>query len=143
MPSKIEAFKCDFCGKLLKYKHTAKIHEASCNHNPEKRHCITCIHGIKAIDGYVVIDQADNTGVEVYGCYCGYHDKPIKKQPFFIECDTSGGFDCGFGVLPESPIPFSCWHYESKGKAEWTPQEQYEVLMREREAKQNGRFDRP
>jgi hypothetical protein len=127
LPSKVEAFKCDYCGKLLKLPHTAAVHEASCKNNPAKRHCITCIHGISACCATVPDwTDPDGPGTEVYGPYCGYHDKPISEKPYFIECDNGGGFDTGLGWYPEFPLPYTCFHYESKGKAEWTPEDQYD-----------------
>ena len=127
MPSKVEAFKCDYCGKLLKLPHTAAVHEASCKNNPAKRHCITCIHGISACCATVPDwTDPDGPGTEVYGPYCGYHDKPISEKPYFIECDNGGGFDTRLGWHPEFPLPYTCFHYESKGKAEWTPEDQYD-----------------
>lgn len=129
MPSKVEAFKCDFCGKLLKLPHTAAVHEAACSHNPAKRHCITCIHGISAVCE-TVPGWSDPCGpgtdvCEVYGPFCGYHDKPISEKPYFIDCDHGGGFDTGLGWHPDFPMAYTCFHYESKGKAEWTPEKQY------------------
>lgn len=127
MATKVEAFKCDFCGRLLKLPRTAALHEASCKNNPVARNCITCIHGIFACCA-ITPDWTDpyGPGTEHSGPYCGYHDKPISEKPYFIDCDTDGGFDTGFGWYPESPIPYTCFHYESKGKAEWTPVEEYE-----------------
>lgn len=108
MPSKVEAFKCDYCGKLLKLPHTAAVHEASCKNNPAKRHCITCIHGISACCATVPDwTDPDGPGTEVYGPYCGYHDKPISEKPYFIECDNGGGFDTGLGWYPEFPLPYA------------------------------------
>lgn len=127
MATKVEAFKCDYCGRLLKTPHTATWHEAACNKNPARRHCSTCIHGILACTEYKA-DWTDpySPGMEEKGPYCGYHDKPMTDKPYFIDCDVGGGIDTGLGWLPEKPIPFSCWHYQSKGKAEWTPEEQYD-----------------
>ena len=127
MPTKVEAFKCDYCGRLLKFPRTAAVHEASCKNNPSTRHCITCIHGISA--SYATVPSwADpyGPGTEISGPYCGYFDKPIADKPYFIECETSGGIDTGFGWITEEPVPFTCLWYKSKGKAEWTPVEQYE-----------------
>lgn len=126
MPTKVDAFKCDFCGRLLKTPHTATQHEAACNKNPARRHCITCIHGITACirtDG----DWTDpyGPGTEIHGPYCAYHEKPISEKPYFIECDTRGGFDTGVGWMPETPIPFTCFAYETKGYAKWTPEDEY------------------
>lgn len=126
MPSKVEAFKCDYCGKLLKRPHTAKAHEASCYRNPATRHCITCIHGVYACIG-IAADWTNpyGPGTEVYGAYCGHHKKPISEKPYFIDCDMCGGIDTGFGVIPEEPVPYTCFLYKSKGKAEWTPEAYY------------------
>ena len=126
MPTKVEAYRCDYCGRLLKTPHTAATHEAACNYNPAKRHCITCKHGIKAVCEIVPgIDGIPGSNVDVYGPYCGYHKKPISEKPYFIECDSKGGFDTGVGWYPEAPVPFSCFCYENKGKAEWTSIEEY------------------
>lgn len=128
MSVKVEAFKCEYCGKLLKFPRTAAVHEASCKNNPATRNCITCIHGIKAVIRYAQggFEPNGDAGIEVKGPYCGYHDKPIHEKPYFIDCDNGGGFNTGVGYHPEFPIPYTCFHYENKGKAEWTPAEEYE-----------------
>lgn len=127
MPVKVEAYQCEYCGKLCKRQHSAKAHEASCRCNPAARHCITCIHGILATTRFKP-DWSDpfGPGNEECGPYCGYHDKPISEKPYFIDCDNGGGFCTGLGYHPEFPQPYTCLHYESKGKAGWTPEEQYE-----------------
>lgn len=38
----INAFECDFCGKILKTKYWMKQHELKCFRNPETKSCITC-----------------------------------------------------------------------------------------------------
>lgn len=126
MPIKVEAFKCSYCNKLCHFYWTALRHEASCRNNPAARHCITCVHGISACCG-TDSDWSDpfGPGTERNSPYCGHHDKPISEKPYLIECDTCGGFDTGPYWYPESPIPYTCHHYENKGKVEWTPEDQY------------------
>lgn len=116
MPTKVEAYKCSFCGRLLKTEYWAKVHEATCRNNPEKRHCITCKHGVFEC----ILPDLYGNGTVKYGPYCAYFDKPISEEPYFLDCDIMGGVDTGFGPLPENPMPYSCMHYENKGKAEWT-----------------------
>lgn len=128
MPIKVEAFKCSYCNKLCHFYWTALRHEASCRNNPAARHCITCVHGISACCG-TDPDWSDpfGPGTERNGPYCGHHNMPISKEPYFIDCDFSGGINIGFGSgsIPIQPIPYTCSHYQSKGKAEWTPEDQY------------------
>ena len=39
---------------------------------------------------------------ELYsGPYCAYHEKPMSEKPYFIECETNGGLDTGFGWIPQ------------------------------------------
>lgn len=131
MPTKVDAFKCDFCGRLLKTPHTAAWHEAACNKNPARRHCSTCVYGIfvneKPLEQPLTVESYfTQSAPELYsGPYCAYHEKPMSEKPYFIECETNGGLDTGFGWIPETPVPFTCCEYKTKGYSEWTSEEEY------------------
>jgi hypothetical protein len=40
--NKIEAFKCEFCGKIYANPKTCKSHEKNCYYNPSTRSCASC-----------------------------------------------------------------------------------------------------
>lgn len=115
MPSEVKAFKCDWCPRCFGRKNNAAQHEEHCRNNPARRNCITCVHGLWA-EVEIVPDPCDyDQPMDVYGPYCGYHDKPIMERPYFIECEMHQD---GYGE--DYPMPGTCDHYEYKGKAEWT-----------------------
>jgi hypothetical protein len=40
----INAFKCDYCGKVYTTSKTCKAHEKNCYYNPDTRSCASCEH---------------------------------------------------------------------------------------------------
>lgn len=107
---KVEAWKCDYCGRLLKTQYAARTHESRCNYGPDKKHCRTCIHG-----GKIELWQDTDDGAYVCGYepYCDKFDVPLSANPFFMECDDE--IDHGQIIV----IPWTCHHYEYKGNSEW------------------------
>lgn len=131
MPTVVEAFKCDWCGRCFGRKNNARQHEAACCNNPSRHHCKTCVHGVYfdnvpvysplTVQSYM--PGADNAPEIYCGPYCDHHKQPIYKQPYYIDCDMSA--HCYGG--PEHEAPGTCEHYEYKGKAEWTRPPEVEV----------------
>lgn len=125
MPSEVSAFKCDHCHRCFGRINNARIHEDACKNNPERRQCITCIHG--TID--TIHAESNHTGFDSLSYtyhsapYCAHHGKPITEKPYFIECDS----DDGGGWYEERPLPSTCHHYEYKGKPGWTKREREET----------------
>lgn len=113
MATEVKAFKCDWCHRCFTRRNNAETHEVACKNNPERRQCITCVHGI--VDELAFEKFTTNTAP-----YCDVHNEPVYKKPYFIECDSSGGFDTGEGFWDEKPMPGTCFYYEYKGKPGWT-----------------------
>ncbi len=42
--TEINAFKCDYCGKVYTTSKTCKAHEKNCYYNPTTRSCASCKH---------------------------------------------------------------------------------------------------
>lgn len=40
----IEAYLCDFCGRVIFNKEDMEKHESECERNPENKQCCTCKH---------------------------------------------------------------------------------------------------
>lgn len=116
----VKAYKCDYCHRCFGRPVNAVQHEKCCKNNPVKRSCITCVHGVLGIIrytddiGYINgMIRCHNTK-PVFAPYCDKFDKSISDKPYLIDCETTGD------PFPERPIPFTCFEYEYKGKAEWT-----------------------
>ena len=108
MPTKITAYRCEWCKKVSTLS-GIKLHEGYCRANPEKNCCENCKHGVMELlerDG----------GWRELSPYCEIHKQfiftePKSERPYFKECDVDyRGPHC-----EEVPIPFSCHHFESKG----------------------------
>lgn len=135
MATEIKAFKCDWCSRCFTRRNNAETHEAACKNNPERRQCITCVHGtvdlvrvVREDDGYSRMEYSYHTPP-----YCAIHKEPIHKKPYFIDCDLGGGYDTGFGWIEERPIPGTCEYYEYKGKPGWTRRERKETQEEQHE----------
>ena len=116
MSKMVEAYKCDWCSRCFGRKCDVNRHEEACNNNPVRQHCKTCVNGL-----WTVISQTEDAfdrdyPVDLYGPFCGYHNKPIFEKPYYIECDTHNYGGWG----PERPVPGTCLAYKYKGKAGWT-----------------------
>ena len=116
MPTKVEAYKCDFCHRCFMRLVNANSHEKACNNNPERRHCKTCVHGVLGVIAQHN-DIFDRAVVDDYGPLCNYHKIPMSRKPYYIECGT---YDNDYG--PDEPMPGTCLAYEYKGKVGWTKQ---------------------
>jgi|LSQX01.1.fsa_nt_gb hypothetical protein len=130
MASEVTAYKCDFCHRCFGRLNNARIHEAACKNNPERRQCITCIHGTRdAIQVEREHAGFDSISYTYHSApYCAHHNNtPIHEKPYFIDCDLAGGYDTGFGWIKERPIPGTCEYYEYKGKPGWTKREREET----------------
>jgi hypothetical protein len=122
----VEAWQCDFCNKTSAFKAALANHERACKNNPERRHCITCIHGVEipmaevfkplTIQSYM--PDFDNTPDVYAGPWCDFHKMPIREKPYFVDCDWHDvPHDEGW------PEPWTCEHYEYKGHAGWDRRE--------------------
>jgi hypothetical protein len=128
MPNEVKAYKCNWCSRCFAHLSHASIHEKACKNNPARRNCKTCIHGhYKPIPCY----PYDTT--EQFGVYCAYHNVPMGDKPYFIECDERQACSPDeayyYELDPDDlsyPLPGTCHHYEYKGKAEWTRDEEQE-----------------
>lgn len=109
----VQAYKCNYCGRCFLRPCNAVQHESSCDANPERRNCKTCVHGCY---GLVNVSEPHDTVQMVP--YCDYHGIPIFQKPYNIECDydTPRYDPYGEGI----PVPGTCCYYEYKGKREWT-----------------------
>lgn len=137
MPNEVTAWKCRFCHRCFGKKSSAEIHEAACNNNPKRCNCKTCVHGCTGeIDVYqhltVESYMPDMMGVNRYpgdekynGPYCAKSKKPMYEKPYYDECDLDDGCH---GYREEMPVPGTCWNYEYKGFAKWTPQDEYKEV---------------
>ena len=57
----IKAYKCDFCGKIVKTKAWMERHELYCFKNPASKSCITCVN----LGNFVTVDGRELTEQEV------------------------------------------------------------------------------
>ena len=119
---KVQAYKCDYCGKCFLRPCNAVQHEASCNANPERRNCKTCVHGCIGLiyydDPNACYPWSDQEDRQQMVPYCDYHNIPIFQKPYNIDCETSAPPYNPNGE--ETPDPGTCWDYEYKGKRAWT-----------------------
>lgn len=110
MATKIEAYKCQWCNKISATKSGIKNHENNCHFNPEFNCCANCVHGGVA--------KEDNGDFDFYFApYCNHFKRFIfdddkSKNAYFLECETDDGCH---GYRQERPIPYTCWHFKSKG----------------------------
>jgi hypothetical protein len=104
----VTAYKCDHCGRCFLRPCNAVQHESSCNANPARRNCKTCVHGC-----YGLVQSNTNNRVEMVP-YCDYHKVPIFEKPYNIECESSMRYG------DEVPDAGTCYYYEYKGKRGWT-----------------------
>lgn len=114
----IKAYRCDFCDKILITKAGMKNHEGRCRSNPKNNHCSNCVHGI--------IKQ-DKMGSE--DPYCLHHEvfifqKDKRDNAYFIGCDYNTYYDGS-----DSPVPYSCFYFESKGSHGFAYEEAEEDTM--------------
>lgn len=130
MPEQItKAWKCKFCSRCFVNKGVAINHEAACKKNPERRHCATCVHGIMLKDARKLKESLTvesyipgyEERAETYcGPWCAFHEQPMSKSPYFIECETDDN-----PYYEERPMPGTCFNYEYKGHFGWTPEDEY------------------
>ena len=130
MPELItKAWKCSFCSRCFVNKGVAVNHESACKRNPERRHCATCVFGIrldnpkKIIQPLTIESYMLGFGMEpdgYCGPWCAYHEKPIFEEPYFIECEIDDN-----PYYEERPIPGTCRNYKYKGYFGWTPEADY------------------
>ena len=121
-----QAYQCDFCTRCFARPSNATQHERSCQANPARRNCKTCVHGcIGTIDRKEPVTWDYDTRLcrdvpdySFYGAYCDYHNVPIHEAPFNIECETAAPHCNPNG--DEIPVPGTCWEYKYKGKCGWT-----------------------
>ena len=122
----VTAYKCDYCGRCFLRPCNAVQHESSCNANPARKNCKTCVHGCIGIIkvekpvtyNYDIRTCRDVPDYNFYGAYCDYHNIPIHEKPYDIECETSVPYYNPNSE--ETPDPGTCWNYEYKGKHGWT-----------------------
>jgi len=121
----VKAYKCGWCSRCFINPGNARSHEASCEKNPERRHCITCTHGVIGVIGTVPFPEryAFDANIDIKGPVCDLHNKPISDKPYFIDCEVDeydvGGFEgCAQSHVVQE-CPGTCQGYEYKGYAGW------------------------
>jgi hypothetical protein len=108
----VKAYQCQFCKKISRTLQGIKLHEEACRFNPEKNHCANCIHG-KTKEGFP---------------YCTCHEDFIfddddkRNNTYFKECDTNYHYNGS-----ESPIPYTCFNFESKGRHGFEKMEVHDI----------------
>jgi len=85
----VEAWKCDYCSRVSRTKTGMMRHEAACKNNPEKRFCVTCIHGCIGVVGQEPFLYDRDFSVDVHAPFCDYHNKPIFEKPYDRNMYTS------------------------------------------------------
>ena len=115
MPTKVEAYKCDWCGRMFGRACNASQHECRCKNNPAKRHCITCKHSFYKEPELEGDFFAQGYGEEPHGAWCRERNMSIKDKPYLVECDV----DNHGGYTKDYPVPWTCMNYEYQGFAGW------------------------
>ena len=103
MPSRILAWKCDYCNKVTISAGSTAAHEAYCKKNPNNRYCMTCE---KCYYEHVVEETGCSMPYEHDVLWCEQYNKPIYEKPYFEECETNDSY--GFS----SNIPCTCVSYK-------------------------------
>ena len=83
----IKAYRCDFCGKIVKTKAWMEKHELYCFKNPESKSCVTCFHLIN----------------------CGLCE-PLNTE----ECINCQGVKCLKGISLKNRLKTECNLYKQK-----------------------------
>ncbi len=124
MAIKVEAYQCQYCRRVSRTLSGIKLHEQSCKANPEKAVCQNCVHaylrGEEYCDGEVIFCTP----------WCAYHDRAIfgkdkTDAAYFIDCEIDD-MDYGFGGIQEWRLPYTCWHFVSKGKHGFAEEPEWE-----------------
>lgn len=136
MPIKIEAYKCQFCNRVSRTLSGIKLHEQSCKVNPSKNNCQNCVHaylrGEEYCDGAVIFCTP----------WCAYHDREIfgkdkRDAAYFVDCEIDD-MEYELGCVHEWPLPYTCWHFASKGKHGFAEEPEWQ----EKYAQESGRLKR-
>jgi hypothetical protein len=119
MPTKIEAYKCDYCKRVSTTLSGIKNHERVCVKSKYKNKCNNCIHGV--LRKYKLSSYVSPLGLEDICAdfdiepYCKYHETKIFREDknnnaYFIECETGYHYNGS-----EFLVPYSCFGFEAKG----------------------------
>lgn len=106
MPSKVLAWKCNYCNKVTISAGSTAAHEAYCKKNPKNKFCVTCA---KCYYNHVFEESCSEyvTPWEHDVMWCRQYDKPIYEKPYFEECETEDHYEC-----EPTNIPCTCAEYE-------------------------------
>ena len=105
MPTKVQAWKCNYCNKVTISAGSTAVHEAFCKKNPNNRYCVTCA---KCYYEHVVEELDSQTPYGHDVMWCKQYDKPIYEKPYFEECETEDSY--GYS----RNIPCTCAEYDQK-----------------------------
>lgn len=111
MPSKVLAWKCNYCNKVTISAGSTAAHEAHCKHNPKRKYCITCE---KCYYKHVVEEPDSPTPYAHDVMWCRQYDKPIYEKPYYDDCQMQ---EEDYGEEPY-PIPCTCRGYEQRHEQE-------------------------
>ena len=73
---KIEAYKCEWCGRLFEKELQADCHGTECVYDPKARTCASCAYS------HELIKQYDNKEPKATGSYC-----PRANKLFLYPCN--------------------------------------------------------
>lgn len=107
MPSRVLAWKCDYCNKVTVSAGSTAAHEAFCKKNPKNRYCATC----SKCYSKTVADNSDGEfPFKQEIVWCKQFDKPIHEKPYYDDCQMQ---EEDYGS-ESYPIPCTCRKYEQK-----------------------------
>ena len=104
---------CDYCNSRRLYTNSYEsvlLHESLCEHNPEMRHCATCIHGGSKLSEYGLSGTKERPMTH----YCLLYDEPYWHMPYFKHCTI---VPVGDGRTKK--LKGTCENYKYKGKYDW------------------------